>query len=487
MRDRVFKLLMVIALVPVFTHKIDAAGIYRETNAEIYPGDKISVVVDTGQSDSVFYQFNIVSSNPNVVTGTRYVTMNPEASKVKVYVTAKSVGTAYLSISDDESVTNETGEKVNIPTNSIAIKVVEKPSTVKPTSPNKDQTLDKPVSKDDTEDKIQNALKDEKKRKELEKAQKEAKEILEKEKEAKDKKELEEKKKTPLVTEIEFISKSDKLKGESIHKLETKKDVFEYEYVLPRRIDQFEIKPVAGKDVKLEFVKEHTLDADKKEIIIKAHSGEIKQDIKLVVKKNNEKLLSKKVNDESYQVYEDELLTRFMDKFGFESKKDEKIGQYFVKNKINLQMLVDEDKNVHWVLLDDKLNFKDFVSPIFLKDQVFFVKEAPEETQQETLYGEKYQKTQRKVSSEFAKIDPELKYEYDYKSWPFHDGEIVYGFDESMNEDFYRFDNDSYKVAAVAFDMENTKWKRVAMVSGFGFLGLASTNAVSIYKKKKRV
>lgn len=476
---------MALILIGTSTTNIAAASASISVSQSLEVGQSGTISVTT-QAPGGFVQGSISSSNSNVTIGNTQVWGDVGLSETKnpsfqTSIRGVSAGQSNITVSIEGS--DLSGNKFSTSkTFTVTVREVAPPAPNNgnsglvddPTRPSKPSQS---PAKKETEKEKQNRLEREKKQAEE----------LKKQEEERKKKELEEKKKTPLVTEIEFISKSDKLKGESIHKLETKKDVFEYEYVLPRRIDKFEIKPVAGKDVKLDFVKEHVLDADKKEIIIKADNGEIKQDIKLVVKKNNEKLLSKKVNDESYQVYEDELLTRFMDKFGFESKKDEKIGQYFVKNKINLQMLVDEDKNVHWLLLDDKLNFKDFVSPIFLKDQVFFVKEAPEETQKETLHGEKYQKTQRKVSSEFAKIDPELKYEYDYKSWPFHDGEIVYGFDESMNEDFYRFDNDSYKVAAVAFDMENTKWKRVAMVSGFGFLGLASTNAVSIYKKKKRV
>ena len=320
-------------------------------------------------------------------------------------------------------------------------------------------------------------------------------EKLKKEEEEQKKEELEAAKKVPLVSSINVISDSDKLKGEVLTEIKTEADKFDYEYTLPRRVDAFKLD--LKSDATLDYVKDHKFaeGENEKKIAVKAKNEDFDQTINVVIKRNVDKFVERKVGDKSLAVYDDELLDKLMADKGFERKtfKDGDVEiAFFSKGKVNIQLLVDDKNQAQWYLLNDKNQPVEPLAMYLGKDgAVLFILEAKEEMRKETLHGKKYETKSRDLGKEFANIDKELKIENKYGAWEFAEGEIVWAMNENLEEDLYHISNDGkIKAAVVAFDQVDEKMKTVAIGTSVGLVGLIASNIVYFvlqHQKKKEI
>ncbi|HEY4537462.1 MAG TPA: hypothetical protein VIG45_03280 [Erysipelothrix sp.] len=403
-------------------------------------------------------------------------TSNPSQS---ILVTAKNPGTTTFVVSGKGEDLNGTGFTFY---EEITIEVYEKKTSNPPS-----QGVDDPSRPGYTESKPEPQAPQETEAEKAERLEREK-----KEEEERKKAEIEESKKVPLVSSINVISASDKLNGEVLKTIETESEKFDYEYTLPRRIDAFKLD--LKSDANLDYVKDHKFadGENEKKIVVKAHNDDFEQTINILIKRNTDTYVERKVGDKSLAVYEDELLDALMKEKGFERKTfkegDQEVS-YFTKGKVNMQLLVDDKNNGQWYLLNDKNEAVKPLAMVLDKDgNVLFILEANEEMRKETLHGNKYETKSRDLGKEFANIDKELKIENKYGAWEFADGEIVWAMNENLEEGLYHIANDgTIKAAVVAFDQVDGKMKNIALGTSIALVGLIAANiAYFVVTKTKK-
>ena len=307
--------------------------------------------------------------------------------------------------------------------------------------------------------------------------------------------ELEKKEKFPLISEFNIISNSEKLQDEKITSIPSEIDNFKYTYTLPKRIDQFslEIKTISN-DVTLSYEENQIIheEEDFVEIPIKANLGDIFQDYVLTVSENKEVPAKIKVGDSYKVVYDDEILDETMTSFGFEKKTfevDESLVSYFDKGSMSLILILEEDKAV-WYTLDDHLKLEDKGVLFLDKDMnALFILDASDPASKQTLYHNSYTDRVISISDSLVKVDSDLSFYDEYKSWEFDESrEVVYGLDESGEKDYYALTKDSFKSVLVAFDAVDEGFEIMTWGLGgilFSLLGTSSLFAISKKHKDK--
>lgn len=425
------------------------------------------------------------SSQIYVSVGDQEISKSPSTS---IGVTAVSPGTSVVNISirgeDIDGNYFETSKSLTIS--------VSKPAPAKPKPSN--PTPSKPVPSTSNSSKPSTT---QQKSPEQLKAEEEArKKAAEEERKAAEEKKKEELKKTPLFSSFDVMSLSDKRFEEVLETVATKFNVFEYEYQLPKNIDRFRLDfEKIDASVKLEYEKDHEFKGEEKVISVpvKATKGDVSQSFTIKIKRDDTPVVKQKVDDKEYVVFDDDALDGFMKNLGFkrETLKDGN-NFYYEKDNVKLQLLVDEEFNGRWYLLNDKNEIVKPVTIMKLDGSLLVVSEAPEEYRKNTINDEKYEKRSIDYDKSYTEVHPKLNVETSYYSWKVDKGEVVFGMDSSGEEGFYfvsSLKDDVYQMekAFVGFDKVDGKSQKIAMVSSFAFLGLMSTNLVSYYKKKKRV
>ena len=281
----------------------------------------------------------------------------------------------------------------------------------------------------------------------------------------------EELKKVPLISEIEVISNSYKFNGEVLETIPTAKDFFDYEYTLPRRIDDFVLKINAPEGVALTYEEAYKFEAEENEktIVVNAKKGDIDQTFNVVVKRNVFESVEKNVFDVSFAVYDDERLDSFIESIGAE-KID---GTHYKFDDLLFQLVVDTDNKAKWLLLNEDLSDQAFgVIHLNAEGELLFILES-EALANETLYGEKYSNKESVIDERISSIDPSLTFETSYKGITFEDGVIVYAMNSKGIKGNHFISNDgSFAYAAVAFDQVNMTYKYVAWGSSIALIAL---------------
>lgn len=300
-------------------------------------------------------------------------------------------------------------------------------------------------------------------------------------------KELEALRKIPLISDVEIISQSEKYQGDVLETLKATDNVFDFEYTLPKRIDEFSLNINAPEDVTLTYDEKYKFEAEENEktVVVKASKGEVDQTFNVLVKRNVFESVEKTVFESAYAVYDDERLDDFV-----KTLKAEKIDEtHFKFDDLLFQLVVDEDNNAKWLLLNEDLSEQAF-GLIHLNDdgEVLFILES-DDLASETLYGEKYSNKELVLDERISAIDPSLKFETTYKGTNFEDGVIVYAMNSKgiKGNHFISSDN-SFTFAAVAFDQVNMTYKYVAWGSSIALIALVGALVLTkVLERKKSI
>lgn len=327
------------------------------------------------------------------------------------------------------------------------------------------------------------------------------KELTEEEKKAKEeaekKAQLEAGQKIPLIDGIKISSRSPKMEGIALETLGTQEGVFSYNYELPKNIDRVGLELIPSKEgVELTYEKEIDFAADEtsKTITANAKSGEISQDYEIVLTRTIPVVNKTEIDGKKLTVLDDDTLDGNMKTLGFERQEYEiegGMGYFFVNGDIKLQLLVDENNNGSWHLLDEANKPSEEVILLESGTNYALVLNAPEAIQKETLNTEKYSEKTVDFESRYTEVSTTLVMNNKYKAWTAEDGEVFYGIMNGKEKRLhYKTKNDDglvFEKAFVGFDHTNGTSKTVAIVSTatLGIAVIAGVVYTIMLKKKK--
>lgn len=318
-------------------------------------------------------------------------------------------------------------------------------------------------------------------------------------KEAEEKERLASLERTPMFKNIEIVSNSVKQKDQVVGTIATEESVFEYEYTLPKRVNEFNLSLTGeNENAVLTYEVSHKLEEEENEKVIEFYTTEadIVQNYKLTVKRDLTEDVVVKVDDSEFTVYIDKLLNTRMEELGFTINPIDINGlttQTYSLGDVKIQLLVDKDDNAKWYVLDENNLPKEEVVLLLNEDKkpFFVVESTDEELLKKTLHGEKYTGHSNEGNTFFTEIDAGLKFKSDFSGWKFEEGKVVYGYTSEGVAGIYYLDatNNAIK-AIVAFDAAgNNTMKTIAIASSVALV-LVSAYAVyvtMILKRKENI
>ena len=311
--------------------------------------------------------------------------------------------------------------------------------------------------------------------------------------------ELEERKKVPLIKNVKVSSESNRLKGEVVSELNTEDSKFEYGFTLPRGVDAFklDLTPLNDK-VKLDYKQMYKLDAghDKVDIIVKATDGEISQEFKFQVKKSAESKVAYSFGDRKYTLFNDEILNKNLKEYGFEYKKIENakdaFDHYFEFNGNRFVLVVDDENNAKWLMIDEKKNVIDEVFIVSDKDKnvTVLVNEMLNEEDDRTYGGNRYEKLEVSLAKDFTDFGFDFVFNNEVYGWINDDNSLfTHAVLKTNNRRLVYLDHDGKsEVAYVAFD-RNFDSPYLYGLIGFGGLMMVGfiSSLVVIRKRNKQI
>ena len=311
--------------------------------------------------------------------------------------------------------------------------------------------------------------------------------------------ELEERKKVPLIKNVKISSESNRLKGEVVSELNTEDSKFEYGFTLPRGVDAFklDLTPLNDK-VKLDYKQMYKLDAghDKVDIIVKATDGEISQEFKFQVKKSAESKVAYSFGDRKYTLFNDEILNKNLKEYGFEYKKIENakdaFDHYFEFNGNRFVLVVDDENNAKWLMIDEKKNVIDEVFIVSDKDKnvTVLVNEVLDEEDDRTYGGNRYEKLEVSLAKDFTDFGFDFVFNNEVYGWINDDNSLfTHAVLKKNNRRLVYLDHDGKsEVAYVAFDRNFDNPYLYGLI-GFGILMTVGfiSSLVVIRKRNKQI
>lgn len=311
--------------------------------------------------------------------------------------------------------------------------------------------------------------------------------------------ELEARKKVPLIKNVKVSSESNRLKGEVVSELNTEGSKFDYNFTLPRGVDAFklDLTPLNDK-VKLDYKQMYKLDAghDKVDIIVKATDGEISQEFKFQVKKSAESKVAYSFGDKKYTLFNDEILNRNLKEYGFEYKKIENakdaFDHYFEFNGNRFVLVVDDENNAKWLMIDEKKNVIDEVFIVSDKDKnvTVLVNEMLNEEDDRTYGGNRYEKLEVSLAKDFTDFGFDFVFNNEVYGWINDDNSLfTHAVLKKNNRRLVYLDHDGKsEVAYVAFD-RNFDSPYLYGLIGFGILMTVGfiSSLVVIRKRNKQI
>ena len=311
--------------------------------------------------------------------------------------------------------------------------------------------------------------------------------------------ELESRKKIPLIRNVKISSESNRLKGEVVSELNTEGSKFDYNFTLPRGVDAFklDLTPLNDK-VKLDYKQMYKLDAghDKVDIIVKATDGEISQEFKFQVKKSAESKVAYSFGDKKYTLFNDEILNRNLKEYGFEYKKIENakdaFDHYFEFNGNRFVLVVDDENNAKWLMIDEKKSVIDEVFIVSDKDKnvTVLVNEVLDEEDDRTYGGNRYEKLEVSLAKDFTDFGFDFVFNNEVYGWINDDNSLfTHAVLKKNNRRLVYLNHDGKsEVAYVAFD-RNFDSPYLYGLIGFGGLMMVGfiSSLVVIRKRNKQI
>ncbi|CAM4163632.1 hypothetical protein [Erysipelothrix aquatica] len=313
-------------------------------------------------------------------------------------------------------------------------------------------------------------------------------EQLAEEKAAEEAKAKEDAQKNPLISSFNIISNNEKKFGETLSDIPTAVDTWEYEYKLPKRIDSvlLDVKSVS-ETTTLTFDKEQKFaEGEKtKDIVIRAVDGEITQEYKLKLTRDDSEPVKVNVGDKTATLYDDEALDKLMTEYGFTKEAIDQNGTAsfaYQKDAMKLQLLTDEKQNAQWLALDKTNAAKTVVYPVLQDEGKMYLLTAPNPEMAKQTYGGVAVTPKDLDFKKFEGVDSSLKFDKQVSVWNLEgeSGMIVNGMQTTDSEPrLYHLDNTQKLTPAfVAFDVTSSKTTKVwaitatvvavALAAGFG-------------------
>lgn len=474
-------MLLVLVIVPINAASGNAS---ISGPGSVYVGESINVTVTVSGSEASVYDLTVSASGS--ASGSQKMVMDSAGSKSFSFKT-NGTGTAYISVSGEGSTLSD--YSTFSVSGSKSISVIEK-STNPGTGGNNGNNGGSNNNGGGTKPGTSNPGTT-KPDKELTEEEKKAKEEAEK------KAQLEAEQKIPLVEGIKISSRSPKMEGVALETLGTEEGTFSYSYELPKNIDRVGLELIPSKEgVELTYEKEIDFAADEtsKTITANAKSGEISQDYEIVLTRTIPVVNKTEIDGKKLTVLDDDTLDGNMKNIGFERQEYEiegGMGYFFVNGDIKLQLLVDENNNGSWHLLDEANKPSEEVILLESGTNYALVLNAPETMQKETLNTEKYSEKTVDFESRYTEVSTTLVMNNKYKAWTAEDGEVFYGIMNGGEKRLhYKTKNDDglvFEKAFVGFDHTNGTSKTVAIVSTatLGIAVIAGVVYTIMLKKKK--
>lgn len=308
--------------------------------------------------------------------------------------------------------------------------------------------------------------------------------------------ELERRQRTPLFTNIMLTSTSDKRNGEVVHEITTLEDTFEYEYTLPKNITSLslDMTPLA-EDVVLTYDREISfLDEEfSKDVTITAVQDDVSQTFTLKLTRPQLVTTSYQIDSVEYSVWDDEALDEWMMGLGFERQTYQDTNGsdslVYVKDSTRLQLLVNDENQATWILLDENnAMIREVVLLIDAESKIWFVSEAPESYHSLTHKKAGYEDQTIVLNNTMTSLNSSFTFKSTIKGWATDEGVITYATDTSNHEEFIFVGEDNVvKSAYVSFDAVDAKYQ----IWAYTATGLAALIAASFvaywYINRKRM
>lgn len=438
--EKMKNLSKILLLIMVFTIIISSIPINQAfANTTVYLNEKakVPITIQLGKAGAGFYSLS---------TGQKGAVGDPINDKYVSSFTANaeftptSLGNYKITLTLD--VADSSANPINVAAKTVTVNVVNRPASPKP----------KPPVIDDTE-----------------------REKIEADKKLKE--ELEKRMKTPVITGIELISNSDRLRGEKIGEIETEAEKFDYTYVLPRNIDNIKFRITTIKDdVELEFNENIILEKDKDdlELVIKATQDKLKQEFKIKFSKSQESKFSFIEGGKVYEQISDSLLDKSMEDLGFEktliNKEDPSEGFYYLLDNNRYIVVTDEENKGYIFLLDERNNkVREVLLVSNAKNKVSILVNETLEEDDRLLKTNGYEDHEFEFSNLITDIDKGIEFKNTIKGWIYEDAIITHGLDQDGKANLVHLDKSGdVKFAFIEFDKPLDKFSKLITYGGYG-------------------
>ena len=457
--------------VPVYAISVSAVGTTKLT-----VGQEGTISLKTSTQSSISGTVKVTSGNSVSLLDTGLVYKSSSNTFLiedgaTIKIKANSVGVSVITFVGvgDELLT---GESFNV-NQTIKIEVVEN----KPTTPNKPSTPNVP-SKDNTEE--------EKKKPQMTEEQKKAAE------EEKRKNELEAQKRIPLIKEVSIVSDSEKLNGEVLTKIALTDNTFSYSYSVPRRINSLKLSVPEVEGVTLKYDSNVTLAEDQEEtnVVISATKGEISQEFTIVLKQDLSEEVTRTFSGIEHKVYKDELVDKYLSTLALSKEDTETQGHYYAIGDNAVQLLVDEENNAGFFLLDESKEIVEEVALVENTETSVLIAKQSKDTEERTISGIKQTLNENEKVVTLEDIDSSLVMSKNLQSWELEEGSVFLGIDNAKEESLFVIGQESgLSKVIVAFDKPVEGLDPLVVGLSVALGAVLFANAVffgtSLYRKRK--
>ncbi len=304
-----------------------------------------------------------------------------------------------------------------------------------------------------------------------------------KEAEKKLKEELAKRMKTPLITDIEIISNSDRLSGEKVGEIKPESEKFNYETSLPRNIDNIKLKVSTIKDdVEIKYDENLVFKPgeDSLEFVIKATQDRLEQEFKIKLNKPEKSTFLPSKDGKTYELIVDSLLDKSMEDLGFEkilmNEEDPSAGFYYSLDSNNYILAIDKENKGYVFLIDEKNNIvKEVLLVSNPKNKAsILVNEVLPEDDSRLLNSNEYIEHEVEISKLITDLDKSIEFNNKINGWLYEEALITHGLDSEGKADLVHLDSqNNMKFAFIEFDQPLDKSSKLISYGGYGLWALS--------------
>ncbi|WZU00393.1 hypothetical protein MGH68_12480 [Erysipelothrix sp. D19-032] len=154
--------------------------------------------------------------------------------------------------------------------------------------------------------------------------------------------------------------------------------------------------------------------------MIRAVDGEITQEYKLKLTRDDSEPVKVKVGDKTATLYDDEALDKLMTEYGFTKEAIDQNGTAsfaYQKDAMKLQLLTDEKQNAQWLALDKTNAAKTVVYPVLQDEGKMYLLTTPNPEMAKQTYGGVAVTPKDLDFKKFEGVDSSLKFDKQVSVW----------------------------------------------------------------------